>query len=78
MLELVEYSGHCFVSIKFKHTVLDKSFVHMIYVYIDIARLEAANKSRIAPIQTATKPVENSSEEWCQEKNHSLTSNQKT
>jgi len=42
----------------------------------DTARSDVANNSRIAPVQTAAKPVENSSEEWCQEIN-SLTSNQK-
>lgn len=41
----------------------------------DIARSEVANKSRIALVQKAAKPVENSSEDWCQEI-HSLTSNQ--
>lgn len=73
MLELVEYSGHCFVSIKFKYTASES---HICDTQVkDIARSEVAKKSGIAPVQTPAKPAENSSEKWCQEI-HSLTSNQ--
>lgn len=50
--------------------------VTFVYTQVkDIARSEVANKSRFVPVQTAAKPVENFSEEWCQEIN-SLTSHQ--